>query len=481
LKTQVLFASERNLSSEVRQVLVSVLEEQYKGIKPLAEVNTNIQLLKLANTFTITTGHQLNLATGHLYFILKLITAINTAKELAKQYPEKNYVPIYWMATEDHDFEEINHFHLYGKTNTWLSHQTGAVGRFTVDALTEMFPSLTDIPEILSYAYQQGDTLAFSTRKLVHTILGQYGIVCLDADHPELKKIFAPIIKEELLHAHSESLVNQTIADLKDKGYKNQVNPRTINLFYLANNVRERIEKNGAVYQVLNTDLQFSEKEILNLLRDHPDYFSPNVVLRPLYQSLILPDVATVGGPSEVAYWLQLKPLFDFYQVSFPLLMPRNFVMLANVNQQHKLEKLGLSLPDLFQDQNMLKRQVLALNEKNIFDTTYEADLLDEIRQSLLKKVQHIDATLESTVGAECTKMTKILDDFEKKVQKALERKNETAINQVMNIKTKLFPNDGLQERHDNFFSFYVINQEIIQVLVDDLDPFDFIFNVLTI
>jgi bacillithiol biosynthesis cysteine-adding enzyme BshC len=476
-----LMAFKRQFDKRHRAILVDAISQQYQDIPFKEAVLSNLDLLKAENTFTITTGHQLNLATGPMYVVLKLISTINAAKALALKFPQYHFVPIYWMATEDHDFEEINHFNYLGKTITWQTTQTGAVGKFIVESLESMFPDVNEIPAMVKEAYQEGLTLAKATQKLVHALLGKYGLICLDADQKALKALFAPIMKDEIVSGKASLKVKETIEALKAKGYKSQVNPREINLFYLEHNVRERIEKQGDEYVVLNTALKFKEEELLGLLSSHPEKFSPNVILRPLYQCTILPDIATVGGPAELAYWLQLKSLFDTYAVSFPLLMPRNFALVATNAQQTKLEKIGIEVKDLFQDQASLKKLILDKVDHNHFNLTPETSLLKQINDSLLQKVNAIDPTLNATVNAEMTKIAKGLNDLEKKITKALERKNETTFNQVFNIKSKLFPKEGLQERHDNFFNFQLMHPTMIGDLVDHLASFDFKLTILII
>lgn len=475
------FASKRHYIDSQRQILVKVLTKQYADIENNELVLANIQSLLNTSTYTITTGHQLNLATGPMYVILKLITTINAAKELSQKNPSINVVPIYWMATEDHDFEEINHFNLFGKKHTWQSEQKGAVGRFEVEAIASMFPELNEVPSLIEQCYVEGISLVQATRKFVHALFGKYGLVCLDADDKALKTLFIPIVIDELLHSNAEKLVLETNQKLKSNDYKVQVNPRNINLFYLDGSVRERIEKQGDSYVVLNTNLKFSEAEILQLLENSPEKFSPNVILRPLYQSLILPDLATVGGPSEVVYWMQLKSVFDFYKIAFPALMPRNFALIANTNQEAKLQKVGLNIEDLFQNSNLLKQTILSKLETLNVNFTSEYKNLNLVQSGLLEKVKQIDASLTATVGAEMNKVSKIIEELEKKIVKNLEKKNETSISQILNIKSKLFPNEGLQERSDNFLNFYINNQLFIDDLMQELSPFEIKFNIIKV
>src|SRR5690554_4140926 len=291
----------KNFSIEKREVLAHALAEQYaKGGIHLKEslVAQNIESLKTKNTFTITTGHQLNLFTGPLYFIYKIVSVINLSKRLKKLHPEQNFVPVYWMATEDHDFEEISFFRFKGKTLQWETQQKGAVGRMNPKELIEVFeefktlitPYSTNeqqLKEWFEKAYLQHDNLADATRYLVHEMFYEHGLLIVDGDDPVLKTMFIPQVKEELQKEISAQLVAQQNERLAEH-YKIQVNPRAINLFYLIDGSRERIIKGKSGFSIHNTQEKFSTEEFYNLLEKHPERFSPNVLLRPLYQEVIL-------------------------------------------------------------------------------------------------------------------------------------------------------------------------------------------------
>lgn len=467
-----------NFTKDWRIKLSEVLGQQYSNIKISKKVEDNIQALKDENSFTITTGHQLNIFTGPLYFIYKIITTINTARQLKEAFPEYHFIPVYWMASEDHDFEEINHFNLFGKTYSWNSDQKGAVGKFDPQDIEEIFNSIPEYPEIFKKAYLNHDTLADATRYLVNELFGEEGLIIVDGDNRILKSEISPLIKEELIHNHAHNLVQKTSSELGSLGYKLQVTPREINLFYLDKNVRERIVKDHD-YQVLNTNIKLSEKEILLLVEEAPEKFSPNVILRPLYQEMVLPNLAYVGGPAEMAYWLQLKPLFDHYKVSFPILMPRNFGLIINKNVTKKIFKNNLSVKDLFLDLQSLKTKFIKENSENVIALDHEKDVLNQVFQSILHKGLAVDQSLEGMIGAESAKTLKGLENIEKKLRKAEEQKQETAIKQIENIKEKLFPGDGLQERKENILNFYINNPAILSFLMNNLEPFDFRFHVV--
>ncbi|HEV7382344.1 MAG TPA: bacillithiol biosynthesis cysteine-adding enzyme BshC, partial [Dyadobacter sp.] len=331
--------SKSGFDAEKRRTLVDVLEKQYKGQPNKPDFSTLLD----ANTFTVTTGHQLNIFTGPLYIIYKIVTTIKLARELKQAYPNHNFVPVYWMATEDHDFAEIASFHLFGETFKWEGEHQGAVGRLNPKELESILKVLPTKPLLFAKAYLENDTLTDAVRCYMHELFGSEGLICLDADHADLKRHFLPVIAEELTQSVAEKLVTETTSKLADLGYHTPLNARQINLFYLRDNLRERIVREEDLFKVLNTDITFSEEAILKEAEEHPEYFSPNVVLRPLYEEIILPNLAYIGGPSELPYWMQLKGVFDHYQTPFPMLIPRNFGMYINTSISNKLEKLGVN------------------------------------------------------------------------------------------------------------------------------------------
>lgn len=461
-----------------RKKLVEVFTEQYASLPLLKKTEGQITLLANENTYTITTGHQLNLLTGPLYVVLKLQTTINLAKKLKKNFPEFNFVPVYWMATEDHDFEEINHLYLFGKKYTWENGQKGAVGEFKTTELAEFLQTLPDLPPGFMEAYSAGKTLAEATASFVHSLFGDQGLLVLNPNNTQLKQLFRPVMEAELINEVSASIIKQTSEKLSQAGYKTQVNSREINLFYLGHQLRERIVKEENIWRVLNTDLSFSEPEILDELEKHPEKFSPNVILRPLYQETIMPNLGYVGGPAEIGYWMQLMPLFQHFNIPFPILQPRHFAAIISKSLQSRMKKLQLKFQDLAQDETLLKQHILSKVQGPLQNTLYEEQTLAGIFQSLAGKAAEVDKSLTEFVLSEKAKAEKLLDGVIKRLKKAEEKKHETILNQALGLKQKLFPDQGLQERTDNFLNFYVNNPGILDCL-STLDPFDFRFNIL--
>lgn len=473
-----------------RKILVSVLEKQYESIQKSETTLNNIQLLNLSNTFTITTGHQLNLFTGPLYFLYKIISTINLCKQLKKEFPENNFVPIYWMATEDHDFEEINYYTFQHKKISWNRESLGPVGRLSTEGLEDVFAVFESaigtgknaeyLKKLFKKAYLEHPNLADATRFLANELFAKEGLIIIDGDDTDLKKLFIPYIKNELLHQTAFAEVNQTIPLLKK--YFVQVNPREINLFYIEDHLRDRIVFENGKYNVLNTKLTFSEDEIVNEVENHPEKFSPNVLLRPLYQEVILPNLCYIGGGGELAYWLELKSYFESQNVTFPILLLRNSVLLATEKQAAKADKLQLNWRDLFLNQQALFTQKTKLLSEFMIDFSTQKEVLKKQFEDLNKIAEATDKSFIGAVKAQEAKQIKGLENLEKRLLKAEKRVHQEQLNRIMALQNELFPNQSLQERKVNFAEFYEeYGEELIEKLLKELKPLEQEFKVVVL
>lgn len=463
----------RNYADSKRDTLVNVLKEQYKELEIHPAVSDNIRLLSDSKTFTITTGHQLNIFTGPLYFIYKIVTVINACKTLKQAYPEYNFIPVYWMASEDHDYDEINHFFFEGKKYIWETDQTGAVGHFDPSGLKTIAEKLPIGAAFFSEAYSKS-TLAEAGRAYVNHLFGNEGLVVIDADHNELKALFSGAIEDDLFMHTAEGLVAETSLSLEKLGYKTQVHARQVNFFYLENGVRERIEKTEDGFIVLETDLHFTKDEMKQLIKDHPERFSPNVILRPLYQETILPNLAYVGGPSEAVYWLQLKTVFDYFDTALPLLMPRNFALVVPSVASSKWEKTGLLSSDIFLDAEVAYTKWVNTNSTHELSYSAELNKINELETNLKKKTEAVDPTLSQHIDALFASFTKKIEKAEKKLVRAEKRAHHESRKQIESVKEMLFPGGSLQERKDNFLNFYLRNPQFIESLLQTFDAFDY-------
>jgi len=425
----------------------------------------HLELLKEKNTFTITTGHQLNLFTGPVFFVYKILHTIVLCEKYKAEYPDYNFVPVYWMASEDHDFEEINHFQFKGKKFQWNSAQKGAVGQFDLsglEAVFEVFESQlgrskndVELKVLFESAYLKFENLSQATHFLVHQLFERHGLVVLDADKKALKKLMIPLFKEEITSKPSQTLVKKRSDELVENGYKAQVFPRNINLFYLSEQERQRIEAEQDVYQLVNTKANFSEDELLNELDVFPERFSPNVILRPLYQEYILPNLMYVGGAGELSYWFQLKTVFEHFQVVFPMLKLRHSVYAADEKTYRKLQKLKLVDSDLNNAKNQLINRWVRKVSNIPMELTEFKDLLNEQFDLLQERSKKTDQSFEGAVQAQRQKQMNGLDKLEKRLLLAQKRVLKDEIQRISVLYELFYPLGKPQERVENFSSFY--------------------------
>ena len=320
--------------------------------------------------------------------------------------------------------------------------------------------------------------LTDATRFLTNELFGEYGLVILDADNQDLKRTFIPYIKEELTQQTSYKKVLETTEKLKN--YSIQVNPREINLFYMEDDLRERIIFENGKYSVNNTKIEFSETEILELLENNPEKFSPNVIMRPLYQEVILPNLCYIGGGGEIAYWLELKSFFDSVNITFPMLLLRNSAVFATEKQAKKADKLGLSWSDLFSKQtDLINEKIKALDDFSI-DLSIQKDFLKNQFHYLHSLAQKTDKSFLGAVKAQEAKQIKGLENLEKRLLKAQKRKHSETLERITDLQNELFPNQSLQERQTNFSEYYLEYGKIfIDKLMFRLKPLDTNFEII--
>ncbi|RMA58514.1 bacillithiol biosynthesis cysteine-adding enzyme BshC [Ulvibacter antarcticus] len=479
-----------SFSAESRAVLVDSLQKQYKNITLSEATQKNITSLSEENTFTITTGHQLNLFTGPLYFLYKIFSVINLSEQLKKAYPDSNFVPVYWMATEDHDFEEINYFNLFGKKVQWKRKDGGAVGELSTEGLADVAAILLKqfgdsengkaLSSLFSEAYLKHDNLAEATRDLGNALFAKYGLVIVDGNDTDLKKAFVPYAHKEIESQLSFNKITKTTQKLTALGYPEQVHPREINLFYLDKGIRERIiEKDGRFY-INETTLEFSKDELLELIEAAPEKFSPNALLRPLYQEVILPNLCYIGGGGEVAYWLQLKDYFESVSVPFPVLLLRNSVLLMPTYLSEKLKKMEVPLESLFLKQSDLRTKHTHQISEVAIDFSTQRTHLEQQFKDLYNLAEKTDASFKGAVGAQEKKQLNGLDHLEKRLLKAQKRKLKDELERLTELQNELFPNQGLQERTLNFSEFYLEYGDILlSELKENLDPLHHEFTIL--
>ena len=444
-----------------RTLLFDVLTKQYSNLPQEKAVNDKLALLKKDTTFVVTTAHQPNLFTGPLYFFYKIIHAIQLATSLKATFPDYDFVPVYYMGSEDADLDEVGAFNLDQKKCQWVTKQTGAIGRMQVDdALLGLLKQLESywsiLPqghkalEILKNAYQKGNTISEATLSFVHAFFGSKGLLVLQPDDTALKAAFIPVMEKELLTSFSHETIQPTIAALS-KDYHVQSEGRSINLFYLKDSIRARIEKQGEQFIVVDTDIQFTEKEIIAELHQYPERFSPNVILRGVYQETILPGVVFVGGGGELAYWMELKNLFQQLGVHYPLLQLRNSFLLIRQKQSDQWAAMQFEEQDLFKPILELEVAYVKKHATQALDLQDQINNLSTLYSTIKNEVVKVDPTLGTHADNLVQQAKAKLLALEKKMVRAEKRKQSVGIQRIHRIKKELFPQDNLQEREEHF------------------------------
>jgi bacillithiol synthase len=460
------FAKEQTYQDMDREGLVAELLLQHKDSLYFSDAQKlNIEALKNKNTYTVTTGHQLCLFTGPLYFIYKIITIINLAENLNKSQREKKFVPVYWMATEDHDFDEVNHLHLHDRTIRWKREAQGAVGELDMEGIDEVIHNLKSAlgqsdhakkwVEIVTECYVGAKDFATATRNFVNYLFAEYGVIVLDANKAYFKNQFKTVLHQDVFEHQTITTYKNTLKYFETNRLEAQVLVRDINCFYLDKNIRGRIEKQGSEFVVVDTKIKFSASEMEEIFKNQIQRISPNVILRPLYQQIILPNAAYIGGPSENDYWLQLKAIFDQYQVAFPVLMPRQFALLIDEKASELLSAMNMDVQDVLLKEDALVKIYLQKSKK-AYSLEKNRQEFSTAYQTIIASIKQIDSTLEASAKAELKRLENGLEKLTKKANKAIKRKEDVAIMRLLKIKEQLMPSGSLQERHDNVMMYNI-------------------------
>jgi bacillithiol biosynthesis cysteine-adding enzyme BshC len=473
-----------------RALLLSTLKKQYAALEVTLPISDEVMLSE--NTFTVTTAHQPVLFTGPLYHLYKIASTINLSLQLKETHPDHNFIPVFVLGAEDHDWAETNHYYLFGKKHQWERTASGSAGRLNLEGLDtlieeakEIFknaPKGNEIYSILQNALQKATTYAQFHQSLLISLFHEFGLVVFNMDEVELKRAFLPILEKELTESISTKYVPATQALLEKSGFKPQAFCRPINLFYMDEGIRERIEPtaDGGFIRV-DSKISYTKTEIVDELHSHPERFSPNVILRPLYQEFTLPNLAYIGGGGELAYWLERKTQFEAFGVHFPMLIRRNSLLLIDEATTAQIEKAGLQWEDLLDDyDSIVKTYLNRLSGKDLNFEEEEKWLMDAY-QSLASKAERVDPTLASAIQAEKSKQAKAFEQLGSRLLRSQKQQQETSLNRIKKLKEKLFPEGGLQERRDNMLSFYADHgQELIRTLISVSNPLEEKFTILS-
>jgi bacillithiol biosynthesis cysteine-adding enzyme BshC len=469
----------KDYSMNTRETLVKSIRNQYQGIEISESTDQNISALSEKTTYTITTGHQLNLLTGPLYTLYKILEVISICNELNDRFTEYHFVPVFWMATEDHDFEEINHIHLFEQRLSWekTDQQQVVVGRLKtagmrtfLDTVKEKFkdPSAEALVKNLLTHYQNHETLAMASRSLYNELFGQYGLVIVDGDDASLKQLFQRTMQREVEEELGYEGVMKNNDYLEENGYHQQVFVRECNLFYIdKEGARHRIINDGGAFNCAGNE--FNAEELSEMIADRPQDFSPNALFRPLYQETILPNLVYVGGGGEIAYWMQLSELFNLADLQMPMLRVRDSLLITNSKQSALIKELNISLMDLRIGVDQLVKDIAINEAESELQLTDAEALLFQAKSGVLEKVHKVEPGMKTMVEAEFAKMIKSIERIEGKLIKAEKQKHEKTQNQLVKLRNAFFPDGGQQERHENILMYITRHPDFIQNILTTL------------
>jgi len=463
---QTLDEIQHSFPAHNRKVLVETLTNQYHslGIELNGLVKANIESFSDEKTLAITTGQQIHPGLGPLFVIYKIWTCIDLAKKLKTEHPTFNFVPVFWMASEDHDFEEIKSVRLFNDIFEWETDQSGPVGRMNPASLKELMEKLyersdktdgqSDFLNVCKENYSKYSSFAQATHSIVHHFFQESGLVVIEPDDPSFKSLFQKSIYSDIIDHQAIKQINANKTELKEHGLQIPINGRDINHFYILDTLRERIEFENNVFKVLNTDLTFTKSDLEIEIQKHPERFSPNALLRPLYQQTILPCSHYICGTSEIMYWLELNNLMSHQNVIFPHLPLRSSAFIIGEKTLDKFSSLGIELETVFQsDENFIKRHNARHNEiTSAIENTVERAI------SELEKLGQAEASTANSQGFN-RKRLKIQQSIEQYKNDLLNEVNASALAQdasskILKLKHKVF-GEKIQERIDHIVRYW--------------------------
>ncbi len=481
---------ERNKYPFFREACVQALQEQYSTLSSFDIEKKQIQQLLSNGTFTVTTAHQPVVFLGPLFMIYKIVHIIKMANDLKVRYPHYHFIPIFYMGCEDADLFELNHIHIHREKLSWNTQQTGSVGRMKIDDdFLQMITTLSlmvatepqgqELIRLFKTAYQKGVSIQQATFYLLHELFGKEGLIVLIPDSVIVKKVFMSIITKECFSGFSHKAVEYNVQKFTDMGFKPQTAGREINLFYLLDNHRERIEQTQEYWEIKKLHIQFTAETLENEIQQHPERFSPNVILRPLLQETILPNIVFVGGAGELSYWLELKEVFKQATVHYPMLVLRNSFLLVPSAIQQQINALALPIIDYFQSKDHIGK-IWLLHHHKYQPLQTEISMMKQFYNYLVTEIAKEDTSLAQHTLALQAKAIDQLEHLDAKLLKSIKRKYEKEINSLMIIKEQLFPYHSLQERIENFSYYYACKGDMfLNEILANSNSFNGLFTVM--
>ena len=482
-----------------REDICEILKVQNANFNSGGKALENIQLLNSSDTFAVVTGQQLGFLSGPLYTIIKALNTIQLSENLNQKFPGFRFVPVFWLEADDHDFAEINNINFISKENivknikyfekgTEQEKYLKPTGNIVLDEFIDNFISefessvnITDFSSAvfdgIKNSYKPGIDIKTAFARFLNSLINDKGIVFIDPTDTKFKKLLKPVFEKELktFPLVCETVINTTV-DLEEK-YSAQVKPKAINLFYIHEGNRYLLEpRDNEIFALKNSRQKFSHEELFGLLESNPERFSWNVVTRPVCQDYLLPTIAYIGGPSEIAYFGQLKEVYKYFGISMPVIFPRTSVTIIESRVKNFLEKYNLNFGELFDSGSLTKKLI-----KNLSDTDTE-ELFENMKEELTavfytyeKELNKIDTNQTVAFSRRNQQFMESLNVAKEKFLSFQTKQNEVVSNQLQKVLINVFPGETLQERVLNinyFLNKYGI--ELIEKIFSDTDIFNF-------
>lgn len=460
-----------------RANLESLIRNQYAGKTYSAKTQKNIELLGKDSTLTIVTGQQLGILGGPLYTFNKIITTIKLANHLNERFDSFNFVPLFWLEGDDHDFNEVRTINIIDNANELKSisygeetpedETTQSVGQLNFDDEINSF--ITELEQNLRHTeftaglmsqikniYSSGKSFKESFRNLIELYFDEYGLIIFDPQDDAVKSLLKPVIKKELLEYRVRAEQTIRVSAELDEVYHAQVKIKPINLFINFENGRHSLEPDEEDFKLKRKRKRFTKDEILDLVENDPQRFSPNVLFRPVCQDYILPTAFYIGGPSEIAYFAQVMPLYKFFNVPPPFIYPRSSGTLLEKGLRNALDKFNLQIIEIFSDSEEVKRKII----NSMDETPLEDFFLSAVKETelvfdnLKERLFSIDKTTSDSVQRYREKSLNNIEELKSKSMQAQKKKHEVSLRQIDKLISILFPHENLQERELNFIYF---------------------------
>ena len=447
-----------NYPAERRAALVEALRGQNAG-------NPSLDLLAREGTVAIVTGQQVGLFSGPSYTIYKALTAARLARQLSEQGIPA--VPIFWLATEDHDFAEVNHAFVFNGAyepvrlaieSPETQRPVGGIAianppLHQLHAALDGFPFGEEVSGLVEQAYAPGATMGEAFERLLRSLLDKWGVLFVDPLNPALRRIAAPLLAEALTNANDlkSDLIERNI-ELVKSGYHAQVHiePQTSLFFLLEGNRRVSLRRQNGDYA--SKDRVYSVAE----LADRAEHLSPNALLRPVVQDYLLPTAAYVGGPAELAYMAQAQVLYQRLLGHMPVIVSRSGFTILEHRAAKLLDRYGMHVPSLFHPEADVREQIA---RKLV--PTFLVDEFEEVRQKMAQSLDKLrteivqfDRTLADALKRSQNKMMYQLSKMESKVEREALRRDDRSSEEARYLMHLIYPEKHLQERFYSILPF---------------------------